>query len=172
MTTRFGVRCSRIWCLSSPTVTLTPSIWCRLDSNFWCRHLIWRIWCRTQIFGVGTFFLQQRKTDECGGCTCGNRIQCFVACSHHNAVMDDAGPSVACLQPARRRCSVLCQREDCARTGRDRRPWPMYSPQQASRWLRPLAGRATTRRPAVGRLSLLRKTSPFSRAMFVLRTIR
>jgi hypothetical protein len=85
---------TRIWCLSSPPVTQTPNIWCRLDSNFWCRHLIWRIWCRTQIFGVGKYFWQLRKTHVTRGCPSGNHLKCVVPCAQRNGVMSDAACSV------------------------------------------------------------------------------
>jgi hypothetical protein len=48
----------------------------------------------------------------------------------------------------RRRYFALCQRGDCARTGRDRMPRRMYSPWRASRWGRWLATVAAQFRPA------------------------
>jgi hypothetical protein len=108
MTTRFGVGCARIWCLSSPPVTQTPNIWRRLDSNFWCRHLIWRIWCRTQIFDVGTYFWQKRIKHETRGCTCGNHLKCVVPCAKSNDVMRDAACRVS------RRQSVHAGTQPCA----------------------------------------------------------
>jgi hypothetical protein len=171
MTIRFGVWCTWTRCSSSSPVTLTPNIWGRLDSNFWRRHLIWRICCRTQIFGVGTYFWQQREKHETRGCTCGNHPKCDIPCAQGNDVMCDAACSGSREAVCARRCSTLCLGENCARVGRDRRPRLVCCPLRACRFGRQLAALAA-RRPTVARCSRRRKTSLLPRIKFVLRATR
>jgi hypothetical protein len=105
------------------------------------------------------------------GCTSGNHLECFNACDRRNDVMRDAACSVSRKAVCERRCSTSCQREDCARTGRDRRPRRRCSPRRASRWRR-LAALVARRRPTVARLHHPRTTSLLSRVKFVFRTTR
>jgi hypothetical protein len=169
MTTRFRVWCTRIWCLSSPPETQTPNIWCRLASNFWCRHLILRIWCRTQIFGVGKYFWQLRKTHETRGCTCGNHLKCVVPCAQRNGVMFDAACSVGGslwtqvlnLVPPRR-----------LRPQRPRQKAKAYVLPATSEEAGTAAAALAARRPTVARRSRQRKTSLLWRVKFMLRTTR
>jgi hypothetical protein len=137
------------------------------DSKFWCRNLILRIWWRTQIFGVGTYFWQQRKTRETSSCV---MLRFLRSAMTSLTTLAHALTNLPLLsEVCERMCSTLCQREDSTRNGFDRRPRRGCSPRRASRLGR-LAALAARRRFTVARRSRPRKSSLLSRVKFVLRT--